>query len=215
MEPLCYDEENNYQRATLKATEKRIVMDALEEYQRNTVNAVGARIQDIGLAEALETLRSHSDDDLMNKVNQQRIVDISIPTGAGKALIVGTLIKEYLPEYIVLVFPPGGALQKKSAQDLENITGAAQMVTDETFNQSPQVGVTYVFSGSPLMMNQRNAKDKNGFDWLEETADKKNPLAVIIDEAHQDSRHSSDSIMPILNDIRTTLGYSPLVIVVS
>lgn len=212
---MCYDEENNYLHLAYAITEKRIVMDELEEYQRQTVNTVGARIHDIGLAEMLEKLRSRSDADLLNKVNQQHIVDISIPVGAGKALIVGTLIKECLSEYIVLVFPPTGALQERSVQDLEGITGAAQLVTDETFNRLPQTGVTYVFSGSPVKMNQRNSEDRNGFDWLEEIADKKNPLAVIIDEAHQNSRSSTDSIMPVLNDIRASLGYSPLVIIVS
>lgn len=189
----------------------------LNEYQRHVVEQTGRRIKDSGMLKTLTSFSSSPDDsELRSKANQQHIVDISVPVGSGKTRVIGSLIKDHLPEYVVLMLATGsGALQERTVSELNEITGSAHIMSADVLKDAPAPGTVYVFKGGPEVIKRKDSEDNAFYDWLNRISSTKTPVAVIIDDSSPNTKTSFDPIMPILNDIRTSLGYSPFVIISS
>lgn len=197
----------------------------LKPYQSKTVSTVGNRINE---SEIVETLKAFADNpgsrELMQKANKQHGVQIKAPTGAGKTIIIGSLIKEHLEKFVVLVFSPGaGNLEEQTAKKLDIITSKTETINESTFNYAPVPGKNYVSNWEALVSMRKgsnayitklskDSENQNIFDWLGRLTKAKTPVAIIVDESHHGSAKASGAILSFLDDIRRTLGYSPYLI---
>lgn len=197
----------------------------LKKYQEETVESVGSRIKQSKVSETLKAYASNpGSKELKDKANHLHGVQIKAPTGAGKTIIIGSLIKEHLNDFVVLVFSPGaGNLEEQTAKKLNTITGATQVITESTFSFTPSPGVNYVSNWEALVSMRKgsnayitklskDSENSNIFDWLGELSASKTPVAIIVDESHHGSAKASGAILSFLDDIRRTLGYAPYLI---
>lgn len=197
----------------------------LKKYQEEAVEAVGSRIKQSKSVETLKAFASKpADKDLKAKANHAHGVQIKAPTGAGKTIIIGSLIKDHLKDFVTLVFSPGaGNLEEQTAKKLNVITGATQVITESTFSFSPVPGMNYVSNWEALVSMRKgsnayitklskDSENNNIFDWLGELSASKTPVAIIVDESHHGSAKASGAILSFLEDIRRTLGYAPYLI---
>jgi hypothetical protein len=197
----------------------------LKKYQEETVESVGSRIKQSKIVETLKAFAANpTSKDLKNKANNLHGVQIKAPTGSGKTIIIGSLIKDHLKDFVVLVFSPGaGNLEEQTAKKLSTITGATQIITESTFSFTPSPGVNYVSNWEALVSMRagsnayitklsKDSENSNIFDWLGELSASKTPVAIIVDESHHGSAKASGAILSFLDDIRRTLGYAPYLI---
>lgn len=156
-------------------------------------------------------------------------IQLDAPTGSGKTVMVGHLIKDFHNDYIILVFSPGaGNLQEQTAKRLSDVIGEARvtLVDDSTFSQELSTGIAYVGNWEKFVSRDkatggyknrivREGDTRGFFDALAEVGAKGIPVIVIIDEAHHGKGSTVGSIRTFLNDIKEVLGYSPLYLEVS
>jgi hypothetical protein len=197
----------------------------LKKYQEEAVESVGTRIKQSKVTDTLKAYASNpGSKDLKDKANRLHGVQIKAPTGSGKTIIIGSLIKDYLKDFVVLVFSPGaGNLEEQTAKKLNIITGATQVITESTFSFTPSPGVNYVSNWEALVSMRKgsnayitklskDSENSNIFDWLGALSASKTPVAIIVDESHHGSAKASGAILSFLDDIRRTLGYAPYLI---
>lgn len=197
----------------------------LKSYQEKAVEAVGTRIRQSEMVETLALYASNPNSvDLRDKANRPHGIQIEAPTGSGKTIIIGSIIKNYLQDFVVLVFSPGaGNLEEQTAKKLDIITLNTKIITESTFSFVPVPGANYVSnwealvsmrkgSGQYLTKLSRDSENTNIFDWLGTLSASKTPVAIIVDESHHGAAKASGAILSFLDDIRRTLGYAPYLI---
>lgn len=197
----------------------------LKKYQEETVEAVGSRIKQSKIVETLKAYAANpASEELKDKANHLHGVQIEAPTGSGKTIIIGSLVKDHLKDFVVLVFSPGaGNLEEQTAKKLNTITGTTQIITESTFSFAPSPGTNYVSNWEALVSMRKgsnayitklskDSENSNIFDWLGELSSSKTPVAIIVDESHHGSAKASGAILSFLDDIRRTLGYAPYLI---
>lgn len=191
----------------------------LKEFQADIVRQVGKDIQDSEVVETLRKLRGGSlNRSLWERSQERHEVLIQAPTGAGKTVILGSIIRDYLQDFVTLVFSPGaGGLEKQTADKLGIITGSTSVITESSLNVSPVEGHSYVCSWEALVAKDdrgdylrrltRDSEDTNIFEWIDQVAVDKTPVAVIIDESHYGKRDSDSAIQNFMSDLCLRLGY--------
>lgn len=197
----------------------------LKKYQKKVVISAGNRINESAIVETLAAYALNpTSKDLKDKANRFHGVQIKAPTGSGKTIIIGSLIKEHLKNFVVLVFSPGaGNLEEQTAKKLNVITGNTQIITESTFSFAPSPGVNYVSNWEALVSMRKGSnayltklskesENSNIFDWLGKLSASKTPVAIIVDESHHGSAKASGAIKSFLDDIQRTLGYAPYLI---
>jgi superfamily II DNA or RNA helicase len=156
-------------------------------------------------------------------------IQLDAPTGSGKTVLLGHILKDFHKDYAIVVFSPGaGRLQEQTARRLSEIMGDSNvsLVDESTFSQEISTGVAYVGNWEKFVSRDKKTGDyknrivrdgdsRNFFDALLELGNKGTPVIVCIDEAHHGSGSAFTSIQTFLEDIKKHLGYSPLYLEIS
>ncbi len=206
----------------------------LKQFQEKAKNRFKQILDDLEYQETLQALSSNPNDlTLYKEANEGRndpfSIQIDAPTGSGKTVLLGFIVKEHLQDYVHIVFSPGaGDLEEQTAKRLASILNPTNvaLVNETTFNQLATTGMTYIGNWEQFVSRDsktgayknrvvREGDATNMFDWLSAIGKQFLPVAVTIDEAHYGSSKGLNSIKRFLEDIQNYLGYSPLYIEVS
>lgn len=165
--------------------------------------------------------------DFQEQALKERAIQIDAPTGAGKTVLLGEIIRQDLKDFITFVFTPGaGGLEKQTYSRLKETLGSRiNLMSSAAFGLTPAIGESYVANWEQLVTRDRltgeykNSLVREGdkttfFDMILKIGSAKIPVAVVIDESHY-GKGSETAITSFLNDIKTKLGYSPLLIELS
>lgn len=203
----------------------------LKDFQQKAQVRFNCIVNDLEYLDCLKVLKANPTDPKAQKeANHGRHdpfhIQIDAPTGSGKTVLIGHLVKDGFADYVHILFSPGaGNLEEQTAKKLSSIIGpeSVELVNETTFSTDAVAGVTYVGNWEQFVSRDtktgkyknrvvREGDTKSMFHWLDDIGSKYIPVVVTIDEAHHGSSSQVNSIKRFLADIQQTLGYSPLFI---
>ena len=203
-------------------------MKILNSYQEKARNEVEDELSSLKYLSKLEAFqRNPLDLDNQYEMNREFSIQIDAPTGAGKTVLIGEIIKKDLAEYVTLVFTPGaGGLDKQTLSRLKDALGSrVSAMSSSIFALAPAPGTCLVANWEQLVSRDKQTQEykntlvregdrANFFDLILKIGTTGMPLAIIIDESHY-GKNDGTAIRMFLEDIKTKLGYAPLIIELS
>lgn len=209
-------------------------MFTLKEYQKKAKRDFRNHVKALDYADTISYLKAHANDAqaqadaLTGRTNPFRI-QIDAPTGSGKTVLMGEIIKDEFQDHVVFWFSPGaGDLEEQSARSLRKALGnsGVERMDESTFNFHPAPGIVYIGNWEQFVSRDRKTGEyknrvvregdnKNFFDMIHRIAENYIPVTIVVDEAHFGSNKSVGAIQSFLKDIEDTLTYSPLYVQLS
>jgi superfamily II DNA or RNA helicase len=155
-------------------------------------------------------------------------IQVTAPTGAGKTIIIGSLLLSDLKDYVSIVLSPGsGDLEQQTLNSLQKTVVGRVVRLDSTVIKHPSAnpGDVYVSNWEALVSKDkgnaystklsREGEQSNFWDLIRFFKKSNLKVAIIIDESHHGAKSAGGSIATFLEDIAKTLGVPPLFIEVS